>query len=98
MSVNTVITVRFEEPAPRAIHGVKARQAFADELRTRPGVWALLGTYSNSGSARSSAFYIRRTFGVQDQPFAPAGSFEAEARSMLGEHRVYVRFVGGEGE
>ena len=30
--------------------------------------------------------------------FAPAGAFEAEARTLLGgEHRVYVKYVGKQG-
>lgn len=87
--------VRFEEPARRALRGREARQVFAGALRARPGDWALLGKYATSGSARQSAYCVRQADDPQDQPFAPAGSFEAEARTMLGEHRVYARYVGG---
>lgn len=88
-------TIRFEEPTPRAPRGAKARQAFADALRDRPKEWALFGAYSNPGTTRTAAYDISHATNPQDQPFAPAGSFEAESRTMLGEHRVYVRFVGG---
>ena len=88
--------VRFEEPTPPAPHGAAARQGFADQLRTRPGVWALLGTYDNARTARTSAYHIRAAANPQNQPFAPAGTFEAEARLVCGEARVYVRFVGGD--
>lgn len=89
--------VRFEEPTPRALRGARARQVFADALRVRPKEWALIGTYSNAGSMHTTAYDIRHAKNPQDQPFAPAGSFEVESRSMVGEHRVYVRYVGGEG-
>jgi hypothetical protein len=89
---------RFEEPTPPAPHGAAARQAFADQLRTRPDTWALLGTYDNARTARTSAYHIRAAANPQNQPFAPAGTFEAEARSLCGESRVYVRFAGGESQ
>lgn len=91
-----VITVRFEEPAYEPFRRVESRRVFADQLRARPGGWALLGGYATSGTARQSAYEVRNALDPKDQPFAPAGAFEAEARTMFGEHRVYVRYVGGE--
>lgn len=90
--------VRFEEPAPGAPHSIKARHAFAEALRARPKEWALLGRYKTGGSARQSAYNIRRAIKAKGHPFGPPGSFEADARTMLGEHRVYARFVGGESQ
>lgn len=90
------ITVRFEEPAYQPFRTVQSRQVFADALRARPGEWALLGKYHTAGTASQEAYVVRTTPDPKDQPFAPAGAFEAEARTMLGEHRVYVRYVGGE--
>lgn len=90
-----VITVRFEEPAYEPFRRVESRQVFADQLRARPGEWALLGRYVTGGVARQSAYEIRNALDPKDQPFAPAGAFEAEARTMFGEHRVYARYVGG---
>lgn len=98
MTIPAAPLVRFEEPAPRAPHGLRARWAFANELRNRPMAWALLGAYKNGGCARSSAYNIRHALMGKDHPFGPPGAFEAEARSMLGQHRVYVRFVGGGGQ
>jgi len=91
----TTTPIRFEEPAPRAPRGAKSRQVFADALRARPGEWALLGQYSNPGTARTTAYDIRQTKNAQDQPFAPSGAFEVEQRTIVGEHRLYVRYVGG---
>lgn len=92
----TTVQVRFEPdsyPVPRALED---RQAFADALRAQPGTWALLGTHRTSGTARQSAYEIRlATGGPRNTPFAPSKSFEAEARTMFGEYRVYVRYVGG---
>lgn len=90
------ITVRFEEPACEPFRRVETRELFADALRARPGEWALLGKYATAGTMRQAAYEIRNALDPKDRPFAPAGSFEAIARSMLGEHRVYVRYVGGE--
>jgi hypothetical protein len=90
-----VIAIRFEEPANEPPRRVESRQMFADALRARPGQWALLGKHATSGTGRQSAYEIRNAIEPKDQPFAPAGSFEAEARTMLGEHRVYVRYAGG---
>ncbi|WP_393075092.1 hypothetical protein [Streptomyces sp. LN704] len=92
----SVIAVRFEEPAHEPFRRVDSRQAFADALRARPNEWALLGKYSTGGLARQSAYEVRNALRPKDQPFTPAGTFEAEARTMLGEHRVYVRYVGGD--
>lgn len=91
----TTVEVRFEPDSPMIPRTVKDRAAYADSLRTRPGVWALLGTHGTAGSARQGAYEIRVAAGPRNAPFTPAGSFEAEARTMLGEYRVYVRYVGG---
>jgi hypothetical protein len=90
-----VITVRFDEPAHDALRRPESLQAFADALRARPGEWALLGKYSTQGAMRQASYEIRIVRERKDRVFAPAGSFEAESRTMLGEHRVYVRYVGG---
>lgn len=92
------LTVRFDQPAHKAFRRLETRQAFADALRGRPGEWALLGKYSTPGVMRQEAYSIRTVLGPEDQPFAPAGSFEAASHSMCGEYRVYVRYVGGESQ
>lgn len=89
------ITVRFEAPAPEPFRRLETRQAFADALRSCPGVWARLGQYSTPGTMRQEAYAVRQALDPKDQPFAPAGAFEAQSRAMCGEYRVYVRYVGG---
>lgn len=89
------IAVRFEEPAHEPPRRLESRWLFADALRARPCEWALLGKYVTGGTAGQAAYEVRHALDPKDQPFAPAGSFEAEARTLMGEHRVYVRFVGG---
>lgn len=45
----------------------------------------------SSRSAGGMAYGIRQ---AKLQAYAPAGTFEARARTVDGEHRVYARFVG----
>lgn len=88
------VRFQFEEPAPLVPRTRATRGAFADALRARRGVWALLGQHATSGAARQDAYEIRRAIRPTNAGFAD-GVFEAEARTLVGEHRVYVRFVGG---
>lgn len=75
---------------------------FAAFLRGAPGQWALYGTREASSSARTEAYSIRRgglrgdkLYSARLQAaFSSAGSFEATAVTLFGEHRIYVRFVG----
>lgn len=70
-----------------------AWQEEAAQLRARSGSWARIGVKPTSHQAGNLAADIRSgRLGV----FAPAGSFEAVARHVDGEYRVYARFVGGE--
>lgn len=92
--MKTTVDIRFDEPAHEPFRRLETRQAFADALRSRPGEWALLGKYSTPGTMRQEAYAVRNALDPKDQPFAPAGAFEAESQSMCGEHRVYVRYVG----
>ncbi|MFJ5532380.1 hypothetical protein [Streptomyces sp. NPDC093261] len=89
--------VRFESLAPMAPRAREKRAAFADALRKRPGDWALLGQHADGTQARYDAYQIRNAELGRNEAFAPAGSFEAEARTLMGEARVYVRYVGGGG-
>lgn len=62
------------------------------ELRTRPGVWALLAQTDTRGKATSLASSIRIGKLVA---FAPQGLFEAVSRTWPdGTHHVYARYVG----
>jgi hypothetical protein len=83
--------IRFEETAPLALRRPDSLAAFAGALRARPGEWALLGRYSTGGAAGRAAYLIRH--GI-NRAFADGG-FEAQAATLFGEHRVYVRWTGG---
>lgn len=79
------------EPASYPLPSTESeRHRAAWALRDKPGTWVLLGTAGTPGSAKTHAWKIR----VAGKGWAMFGDgFEAEARSMLGEHRVYARWV-----
>jgi hypothetical protein len=85
------LPIRFEEASPLALCRPESLAAFADALRARPGEWALLGRYGTSGMACQTAYEIRH--GI-NRAFRQGG-FEAQAATLFGEHRVYVRWTGG---
>ncbi|WP_063735581.1 hypothetical protein [Streptomyces sp. RTd22] len=91
-----IATIRFDSPAPPVPRLPRSRAAFAAALRERSGEWALLGQHHTAGCARQDAYEIRRALRPANAAFGPAGEFEAEARTLGGEYRVYVRHVGGE--
>lgn len=86
----TAWSLRFESPAPQPPRLPESLTAVAAALRTRPGEWALLGRYGTSGMARQTAYEIRHGH-------LPAfrGGFEAQAKTLFGEYRVYARHTGG---
>ncbi|MFF4751806.1 hypothetical protein [Streptomyces sp. NPDC001270] len=75
--------------APGRRPGKHARAA--EQLRAHPGEWAHVTTAKNSASSASLAGAIRAG---RLAAYAPAGSFEAAARTVKGEPRVYARYVG----
>ena len=91
MSDLATLVVRFESPAHDALRRPESLHAFIGALRARPGEWALLGQYGTAGTMRQAAYEVRQGLNLA---FA-GGGFEAQSRTMFGEHRVYVRFVGG---
>lgn len=87
-----LISVHFDaDPTPLPPRTDETRAAFAAALRERPGVSAIWGRQATSGSARQEAYVIRKG---RMRPFQPAGAFDAAARTLFGEHRIYVRYVG----
>lgn len=65
--------------------------AVAKALRWRPGKWALVVVCNNAVTAGAVARDIR----VSKYPaLRDRGPFEAVARSVDGEARVYARYVG----
>jgi hypothetical protein len=87
-----VTTLRFEKTAPLVPFSDETRAEVAEALKLMPGHWALLGQRKVAGSARQDAYSVRH--GKPGWTMFGAG-FEAEMRTMFGEHRIYVRYVGG---
>lgn len=85
-------TLRFEKPAQHMPHNADTRAEIAEALKQTPGTWALIGARAVAGSARQDAYSVRR--GVAGWSMFGPG-YEAEARTLFGEHRVYVRYTGG---
>jgi hypothetical protein len=83
--------LRFDGPA-ELIPDPKICEEFAEKLKANMGEWALIGK-CNSGSAARQRAYMFRT-GAQ-KGYGPPGAFEAESKTLMGEHRVYLRYVGG---
>ncbi|GAU66688.1 hypothetical protein SSP35_03_03360 [Streptomyces sp. NBRC 110611] len=65
----------------------------ARQLRERPGEWAVVRRTETSDQAGAAAQAIRDG---RLRAYRPTGAFEATARTVVGEHRVYARYVGGE--
>lgn len=70
----------------RTLHSLIAAQ-----LRQRPGEWARIATRSTASNAASTAHSIRS---AKLRPYAPAGAYEAAARTEDGVHSVHARYVG----
>lgn len=83
--------VRWEDPPPARNNyprgvGHSRWAGVADELRARPGVWALLGEH-----AAGLSTHIRLG---QMLCFAPSGDFDAVSRVVDGRVLVYARYLG----
>lgn len=89
--------LRWEAPPERHGNAAPAKplkyQAAADQLRAKPGEWAVLAEGKTPSSAGGLAARIRRGVGA----FAPAGSFEARqiGPASGSVSKVYARYVGG---
>ncbi|MET9690160.1 hypothetical protein ABZY81_17060 [Streptomyces sp. NPDC006514] len=85
--------VEYLGPPPEQRNTKHAR--IARELRGRPQVWGVVRRPASLDSAASAARAIRD---ARLPAYAPAGSFEAVARSVtegtVTEYRVYARYVG----
>lgn len=84
--------IRFEEPPAKQGSPKKTKhQKIAEKLTKRPGDWALVASYNTAASMNSMAHLIRNG---KAKAYAPAGDFEAVARTVGSKHRVYARYVG----
>lgn len=96
--MTTSLEIRFEEPAAPILRSDESIAAFVAALQARPGDWALFGSESSPGCAGQRAYEIRHALrGGGTRHFGPAGAFDATAKTVIGEHRVYVRYVGRAG-
>ncbi|MFE0101193.1 hypothetical protein [Streptomyces sp. NPDC059009] len=86
------MSLRFEEPPPRTWRqGRVDHRAAAAALRKRPGEWAMVGTYASANAACGAAHRIKTgTY----RAYVPTGTFEATTRTVDGEARLYVRYMG----
>lgn len=84
--------LRFDgPPPPRRVTPKGHHDAVAKQLRAKPRQWAIIGTYAHGGSSSAVAHQVRRGL---IPSYNPAGTFEAQARNVDGEARVYARYVG----
>ena len=88
--------IRWEEPPtttsarPGLGVGKSIHAQLAEELRGRPGVWALVYE-GHGGRASTLATHIRMGHVIC---FSPAGEFDATTRRVDGETRVYAVYLG----
>jgi hypothetical protein len=83
--------LKFESPPEKVRKSWGRHYLIAHRLKAKPQEWAVVGVYGGAESAGSTARQIRR---ARLGAYQPAGSFEAEARVVDNEARVYARFVG----
>lgn len=81
--------LRWEDPPPRGGTDRYDWDTIADQLVAQPGRWARVAVAPNASTAGQMAQRIRN--GSYDA--LPAG-FDATARTVDGEARVYARYVG----
>ncbi len=81
--------IRWEEPPGIKGGPVHDWAAIAAALRSRPGQWAVVAVCRNQATAGSTAQGVRRG---KYEVLGPG--FEAKARTVDGEPRVYARYVG----
>ena len=84
-------TIEFEQPASLLPADAMTRRGIAAALVEHPGKWVLLGAWLKAGSSRQMAYAIRQ--GSAGWQMFGSG-FEAKAVTVVGEHRIYVRYVG----
>lgn len=90
--------IQWEDPPGVAKTGARrpdpVLSAFAAALRSHPNRWARYPRpLSGKDSASTTARNIKRAF---NETWQPADSFDATVRTVDGEVRLYVRYVGGQ--
>ena len=84
-----------DPPGARSRDGMVSHHKAAAILRTKPGRWGIVATYDHATTTASTAGVIRSG---RTGAWRPAGHYEAMARTVSGEHRVYARYVGDRNE
>lgn len=74
-------------------------QAAAEQLRQQPGVWQPVHEYRSAITAHTVARCIRtgnRMGGTSQNPYTPAGAYEARTELTEDGIRVHARYIGEE--
>lgn len=80
----------FEEPPSRGPRGAWAYEVVR-QLRANPDAWARVAAFDKAERASATAYAIKNGL---NRAWGSKGDFEAAARKVEGEHRVYARYVG----
>lgn len=76
---------------------VSDAQKTADAARAHPGRWVVYGVSDGEHARRIALEKVRRVARASTSAFAPAASFEAQAREVEpGRYVVFCRYVGAE--
>lgn len=89
------------EKLPEDLHharvAVSDAQKTADAARAHPGRWVVYGVSDGEHARRIALEKVRRVVRASTSAFAPAASFEAQAREVEpGRYVVFCRYVGAE--
>lgn len=89
------------EKLPEDLHharvAVSDAQKTADAARAHPGRWVVYGVSDGEHARRIALEKVRRVVRAKTSAFAPAASFEAQAREVEpGRYVVFCRYVGAE--
>lgn len=87
------------EKLPEDLHharvAVSDAQKTADAARAHPGRWVVYGVSDGEHARRIALEKVRRVARAKTSAFAPAASFEAQAREVEpGRYVVFCRYVG----
>lgn len=94
---HTAPALRWEDPPSCRRTGAASPRVnwplIAAALRANPNQWAIVCVAAERASAARTANRIKVG---RIQSLYPVGAYEAKARTVGGECRVYARYIGGE--
>ena len=86
------MALHFEDPPPSRQFAPRTDHvAVAAELKAHPGQWAIISRHRTAAAAATAAGRIKCGFPAA---YKPAGAFDAVARTVNGEHRMYAMYRG----